>query len=379
MKYLVMILILSILLPGMVQASPADVQTMNLTNVERIWGPTRVQTAIEASKVAYANGSETVLIAGFSGEVDALTGTLLAHDQKAPLLLTDKNKVSDGIMQELSRLGVKKVIILGGENVVSKNVENELRSIYLVERIAGINREDTAIKLAKSVVGESTPHIFLALGYNQLADALAIGTVSARSKSPILLTNTNSLPAQTKEAIKSLGVKEVTIVGGLAAVSKNVEKELGNVKINRVSGQRREDTAIKIAEWYFAGSKQAIVSYGWNYADALVGGYLGAKLNSPILLTNKDALSPSTELYIKNKAQGAYVLGGESVISKSVFQDIKFASEMTEHTNYIGNANTNIFHRMKCRSLPYDHNRIYFDTRQEAVNSGRRACKICKP
>jgi len=47
--------------------------------------------------------------------------------------------------------------------------------------------------------------------------------------------------------------------------------------------------------------------------------------------------------------------------------------------NYIGNVNSKIFHLPNCSSLPAEKNRIYFNTRDEAINQGYRPCKKCNP
>ncbi len=47
--------------------------------------------------------------------------------------------------------------------------------------------------------------------------------------------------------------------------------------------------------------------------------------------------------------------------------------------NYIGNKNTKKFHLPSCRSLPALQNRVFFNTRDEAVKAGYDPCKICKP
>ncbi|MCL2359519.1 MAG: MBL fold metallo-hydrolase [Nitrososphaerota archaeon] len=46
---------------------------------------------------------------------------------------------------------------------------------------------------------------------------------------------------------------------------------------------------------------------------------------------------------------------------------------------YIGNKNTLVFHLPSCSSLPSQQNRVYFDTRQEAIDAGYRPCGNCKP
>lgn len=46
---------------------------------------------------------------------------------------------------------------------------------------------------------------------------------------------------------------------------------------------------------------------------------------------------------------------------------------------YIGNKNTKKFHYPSCYSLPYEKNRVYFDSRSEAINSGYSPCGNCHP
>ena len=46
---------------------------------------------------------------------------------------------------------------------------------------------------------------------------------------------------------------------------------------------------------------------------------------------------------------------------------------------YIGNANSKVFHRPDCSGLPKEENRIYFESRMEAVDQGYTPCGRCKP
>ena len=51
----------------------------------------------------------------------------------------------------------------------------------------------------------------------------------------------------------------------------------------------------------------------------------------------------------------------------------------TPSQKYIGNKNTKKFHYPSCYSLPYEKNRVYFNSRSEAVNSGYSSCGNCNP
>lgn len=46
---------------------------------------------------------------------------------------------------------------------------------------------------------------------------------------------------------------------------------------------------------------------------------------------------------------------------------------------YIGNKNSKKFHEPSCGSLPIEKNRVYFNSRQEAVNANFDPCKNCNP
>ena len=59
----------------------------------------------------------------------------------------------------------------------------------------------------------------------------------------------------------------------------------------------------------------------------------------------------------------------------------KTTSDSTAVTEYafVGNLNTKKLHRPTCRNLPTDENRIYFTTREEAIEHGYEPCGTCKP
>ena len=46
---------------------------------------------------------------------------------------------------------------------------------------------------------------------------------------------------------------------------------------------------------------------------------------------------------------------------------------------YIGNAKSKKFHRSSCKSLPIEKNRVYFNSRDEAIEQQYEPCKNCKP
>ena len=180
--------------------------------------------------------------------------------------------------------------------------------------ISGVDRYATAVALSESdFKTDSCDTVILATGQG-FADALAAAPLAgwgARSNpAPILLTRTNSLPADVAEEIKRLlpttgSLRTVYIVGGTGAVSAEVEaqvKAVANVDIVvRLAGATRYDTASKIVSHLsnISAPPQMInvkprprpifVCTGRNFPDALAVGPVATAMQSPIYLANGDA------------------------------------------------------------------------------------------
>jgi len=221
-----------------------------------------------------------------------------------------------------------KIYILGGNAAVSKAVEDELVSLgYSVERISGSDRFQTAVKTGEEIRKEKAfDTVILATAFN-FPDALAIGPVAARGGMPILFTRPGTLHATTKEAIQRWGIKKVIIVGGNAAVSKDIEEELKGMglSVERISGSDRYVTAIEIAKRFDVGESSGVMmATGLNFADALTGSVLAAKKGMPIILSRQTVLVPSVQGYLSEAGYPRIVvLGGSAAISEEVVDKIK--------------------------------------------------------
>ena len=95
-----------------------------------------------------------------------------------------------------------------------------------------------------------------------------------------------------------------------------------NIFFERVYGHDRVETAIKIGEKYSSDSSGFVIANGWEFPDAVVGGYLAAKENAPILLTKNKLIDIKNLDYIADNNIQTYILGGQSVIHKGISEDI---------------------------------------------------------
>ncbi|WP_027624210.1 cell wall-binding repeat-containing protein, partial [Clostridium lundense] len=119
----------------------------------RIYGKDRIETSIEISRAGWKNGSQTVVIAQGYNYADALCSAPLAKKHNAPIILTSQSGLSDNTVNEIKRLKVKNVYIIGGPKVVSEKVDKQLKSINItnITRLYGATRYETSLKIAEQL------------------------------------------------------------------------------------------------------------------------------------------------------------------------------------------------------------------------------------
>ena len=314
-------------------------------NVDRLEGSNRIETAIEASKDLFSNGTNVVVLANADRFTDVLAANPLAAQENASSLLTNKDKLAENTLKEIERLGAKKIYISGGYEAVSKKAVDELRNKgYEVVRFDGKDRYETARKIADKVREKGNKEVVeLASGEN-FPDALAMTSMAVRDNAPILLTKENSMPAETKKALAEYDVKTVKIAGLEKAVSKDVEKQIkdgfeivkgnkednnvydGAESIRRIGGKDRYETASKIANEIYTTTKLGVYATGENFPDALIAGNYAAKKHAPVLLVKKNTLPESVKVYTENaKMEKVTIIGGDKAVSENVVEMIKEA------------------------------------------------------
>lgn len=167
----------------------------------RLGGMDRYGTCIQISQNGWQTSDNVVLSNGEGDKnfADALSGTLLAYDLNAPMLITSSQTLNSDIESEISRLKAKNVYILGGNAVVSSNVENQLKSKgYNVVRLSGKDRYETATKIAdKALQTKTTDTAYLVTGY-EFQYAMLSSSLAAKVNAPVLFTESSGLNETTK-------------------------------------------------------------------------------------------------------------------------------------------------------------------------------------
>ncbi len=300
----------------------------NKISVQRLAGNNRTLTAIAVAEQGWPNGADTVVLTRDDDFPDALAGAPLARMNNAPILLTNSQTLSPETAQEITKLHPTKIIILGGEGVVSAAIKSTLDPTYQTERIAGKDRFDTAAQIAQRV-GNASGKVVIAYGMDY-PDALAVSPWAAKNGVPILLSLTDSLPAFTDGALQQLKPSQTVVVGGSGVVSDAVMSTLPSAK--RYAGANRYETAADICNNLGAsdGTKldpsNVFVATGLNWPDALGGAALAGKNGNPIILAGS-TLDPKEADYIySNYATVTKLtpLGGDGVVSADVANEIVY-------------------------------------------------------
>lgn len=197
---------------GPAVVSPAvEAELAKIATVERVAGDTRFETAVAVSKrwAPFAANTGTVYLASGLNFPDALSGGSGAAKEGAPMLLTDGKSLTDETVVELRRLKPKKVVIVGGANVVSaavaKSVGDAVAGVEVV-RAAGDTRYETSAMIIENVTGKPANEmtsVFLTTGQNY-PDALAGIPAAHVAKAPLALTTPTCLPTAVKAELDKL-------------------------------------------------------------------------------------------------------------------------------------------------------------------------------
>ncbi|MCT8974979.1 cell wall-binding repeat-containing protein [Clostridium sp. CX1] len=314
--------------------------TSNVVNAatlqDRLWGTDRYQTNSKIVDSGWTS-SEYAVIASGEGFADALCASPLAEQYKAPILLTGKDALSTETRNQLSRLKVKKVFIVGGRGVVSDNVKSEIEDMGIeTTRIYGQDRFETSVEVAKNL--KNVCGVVITNGYG-FADALSITSIASKKSMPILLTDKEDLPEATKDFLANKKLAENYILGGIGVVSTKIDSYLSNPI--RLGGNSRYETNAAVLNHFadkFSYNKVYVAS-GEGYADALSGSVLAASSNSPLILVGSsvDYSVMASIRAQRDKYNNIIVLGGTGVVSDNTV-NIIINSDYVKNLKYtLGN------------------------------------------
>lgn len=243
--------------PAAPQPDPVDVD-----------GTDPVATALAWSALVPDGGATTAFVGTSRTFADSLASGVGQGLLGAPLLLTPTDALDQRVADELVRLGVERVIVLGGEAAISTGVADALLDVpgvQALDRASGATRIETSRAVADLVAPEADQLILARAdgpGSAAFADSLAAGALGAATGTPVILVG-STLDEATAAWIDARAPRTIILAGGEAAVSAAVEAALRarNDDVVRLSGASRTGTAAAL---------RAFVPFGDGSPDALL-------------------------------------------------------------------------------------------------------------
>jgi putative cell wall-binding protein len=314
---------------------------------------------------------------------DALAANGLAGVKNAPIILLPSDGslpaiVNEWVLTKRDQIQTNSttsspftVWVIGGTSAVPASGVTALLAVMnsgdltpaKTTRVSGANRAETAQKVAmlKNVAGANivlaaAKEIFVA-SQTGFADALSIAPYAFNAGSPVVLTDSAALGAEAKavlKAYKTLGGTKIVILGGTAAVSDQVVKDIVTAGIpmssmTRLQGADRYATSAAINKWMTATSVNAanfdgtsvVLVNGENFPDGLAAGpYAGiaseagtatAGTGRAFYLTASSGLSSSVTAAVVASSKtklpnNLYTVGGLNAVPASVVAEVTTAS-----------------------------------------------------
>ena len=196
--------------------------------VTRLAGATRVETNLAILEEAGTADKDILVCAG-----DGFADSLSASAVKKPILLV-RGSLTDA-QKEFLEAVTGNIVIIGGEKVISAEVEAEL-SAYAdtVERLAGENRFETSVMVAEKFFTNPKKAV-LAYAWD-FPDGLCGGSLAASVDAPLILAATDSATAPLDydeaacEYVEESGIAQGYVLGGDALISDETVRGIFNLR-----------------------------------------------------------------------------------------------------------------------------------------------------
>jgi len=256
------------------------------------------------------------------------------------------NKISGSkIKNNISKLLVIAMIFTAVMGGFSDTAYGQMEISSIQDQISGANQYETAYQVAKA--NNPNPDTVVIVrgdkinGVPQVIDGLTASGIAGLENASTLLVEQNSIPSETKAALKDLNPKNVVIIGGPAAVSAKVHQEIYNLGITtkRVYGDNRYETAANVAKAMgTAKNDTAIIVDGNAVVDSLVAGPL-AYNGYPILMVNntRGDIPTATKSALKELGiEKVIIVGGTAVVSENIENQLNRLSGITVEKRFGG-------------------------------------------
>lgn len=282
--------------------------------------------AAVASREAFPNGCDSIVVASGQSWVDDLAAASIAETD-SPLLLTGKTSLPKATADEIDRLGATQAIFLGGEGEISSAVQAQVQALLdaniavkrtsfasltigvhgSIQRISGSRYAVTdavARRLATQARWDGTVMVASASMYT---DALSASPLSGARGIPVLLSGAKGLGSKERALLRSVHARRIVILGGRHRVPSVVDAQaraiVGKSGVVRLSGSDAYSVAVSISSYahthYGLSWNRVGVVSSRSFTSLLTAGLRQARSGSVLLLTDPKRLVISSKAAMK--------------------------------------------------------------------------------
>ena len=300
----------------------------------RIYGKDRYDTSSKIAKEGWSSSYYAIIASG-EDFPDSLGAVTLSKKHDAPILLTNNKNLNKNTREDLTRMRVKKVFIIGGQGAISPKVEQDIKSMGITtERLGGKDRYETSIKIAERL---GNPGTLFVVTSNHFVDALSVGPIASKKGSPIILTSKDKLSDVTKKYLYKKVFNKIYLIGDKSQISDKIVSEFENHVKDGKRGIERIDCKTSNSNIYerniniidkfpneLNSYREIYIASGVAFADALSVNALASKKEAPIIIGNTSDGNLLKSFISKNYSDMAKIniIGGQGVISEGYVNNI---------------------------------------------------------
>ncbi|RDY23059.1 hypothetical protein CHF27_010280 [Romboutsia maritimum] len=195
-----------------------QLKSEGISKIERLGGQDRYETSLQIAKYIDENCYKVkdIVVSGGEGQADALSISSVAGKQKMPIILVEKNKVTDKTYEWLESKNLQNAYVMGGLNVVGEKAFNDINKITSKDikdnRIGGQDRYETNAKVIEKFYEKDLDKVYVTKG-RELIDALTAGPVASLDEAPVVITD-KELSSQQTKALENKEANTLVRVGG---------------------------------------------------------------------------------------------------------------------------------------------------------------------
>ena len=315
-KYLKYIFIILILLAGYkVTDKILDKAYLSKYHIVDYTGDTRYSTVNTVLDKKFKK-SDTAILVNTNYLEQAIALSPYAYSNNIPVFYTEKNKIPKPVFKEFEKLGVKKVILIGGTNYISDAVVRSLdRGDYKSERIVASLGINFSLKMAEMMNNQKKVTSMAVVTNDELdlPNGISFLPVADREYIPMMvISNTDEDLNKLENFAKTHGIKKTYLIGINDYYNPNVEKVLPGVV--RIAGKDRFEINRKIMDRFFNNkeNKKVYISKGGEVVhkrhlapgqliNALGITSLAADNNAPLMYIEENYFSSDESKLIKEK------------------------------------------------------------------------------